>query len=237
MSAIASKIFKYRSYTPIPFLIVMFFFANPNIWSIFTGLGIALAGEAIRIWGVSWAGSETRTTGNVGGSFLVISGPFAHVRNPLYVGNILMYTGLGIMSFALFPYLQILGLIFYYFQYKLIVQEEELYLEKTTGIHFKQRVAFRKKKLASIWFCGCNNSSPLVFAPTVTIVKKNNLMIIAGEVSGDMYGAALIHELKKLDYDTKFYGIGGNLMKSEGAYLIYHLNRMAFLGFVEVVKH
>lgn len=133
MPFIASKIFKYRSYTPIPFLIVMFFFANPNIWSIFTGLGIALAGEAIRIWGVSWAGSETRTTGNVGGSFLVISGPFAHVRNPLYVGNILMYTGLGIMSFAFFPYLQILGVIFFYFQYKLIVQEEELYLEKTYG--------------------------------------------------------------------------------------------------------
>lgn len=62
-------------------------------------------------------------------------------------------------------------------------------------------------------------------------------MIIAGEVSGDMHGAALIHELKKLDQDMRFYGIGGNLMKSEGAYLIYHLNRMAFLGFVEVVKH
>jgi protein-S-isoprenylcysteine O-methyltransferase Ste14 len=133
MSAIASKIFKYRSYTPIPFLLVMFFFANPNIWSILIGLIIAFSGEAIRIWGVSWAGSETRTTGEVGGSFLVISGPFAHVRNPLYVGNILMYTGLGIMSFALFPYLQILGLVFFYFQYKLIVQQEELYLEKTYG--------------------------------------------------------------------------------------------------------
>ena len=66
---------------------------------------------------------------------------------------------------------------------------------------------------------------------------KNNLMIIAGEVSGDMHGAALIHELKKLDHDLEIYGIGGDLMKSEGAYLIYHLNRMAFLGFVEVVKH
>lgn len=133
MSAIASKIFKYRSYTPIPFLLVMFFFANPNVWSILMGLIIAFSGEAIRIWGVSWAGSETRTTGEVGGSFLVISGPFAYVRNPLYVGNILMYTGLGIMSFALFPFLQILGLIFFYFQYKLIVQQEELYLEKTYG--------------------------------------------------------------------------------------------------------
>jgi len=133
MSVIASKIFKYRSYTPIPFLLIMFFYANPNIWSILIGLIIAIAGEAIRIWGVCWAGSETRTTGGVGGSFLVISGPFGHVRNPLYVGNILMYTGLGIMSFALFPYLQILGLVFFYLQYMIIVKEEELYLEKTYG--------------------------------------------------------------------------------------------------------
>lgn len=133
MPATASKIFKYRSYTPIPFVLIMFFFANPNIWSIIIGLIIALIGEAIRIWGVSWAGSETRTTGTLTGTFLVMSGPFAHVRNPLYVGNILMYTGLGIMSFALFPYLQIIGLIFFYFQYRFIVQEEEGYLEKIYG--------------------------------------------------------------------------------------------------------
>ena len=67
--------------------------------------------------------------------------------------------------------------------------------------------------------------------------NKRNLMIIAGEVSGDIHGAALIHELKKLDHNIEIYGIGGNLMKSEGAYLIYHLNRMALMGFVEVVKH
>lgn len=133
MSAIASKIFKYRSYTPIPFLLIMFYYANPNVWSIMLGFIVALLGELIRLWGVSWAGSETRTTGSVGGTFLVINGPFAYVRNPLYVGNILMYTGLGIMSFALFPYLQIFGLLFFFFQYKLIVKEEELYLEKTYG--------------------------------------------------------------------------------------------------------
>lgn len=138
MSAIASKIFKYRSYTPIPFLLIMFFFANSNIWSIIIGLIIAVAGESIRIWGVSWAGSETRTTGGVGGTFLIISGPFAYVRNPLYVGNILIYTGLGIMSFAIFPYLQILGLIFFYIQYRIIVKEEEVYLRKTYGSDFEK---------------------------------------------------------------------------------------------------
>jgi protein-S-isoprenylcysteine O-methyltransferase Ste14 len=137
MSVKASKLFKYRSYTPIPFLVIMFLFANPNIWSIIIGLAVALKGESIRIWGVSWAGSETRTTGEVGGSFLVISGPFAYVRNPLYVGNILMYTGLGIMSFALFPYLQILGLLFFYFQYSSIVKEEEHYLKATYGKEYE----------------------------------------------------------------------------------------------------
>lgn len=133
MSKLASNIFRYRSYTPIPFLLIMFLYNNPNVWSIIAGFSVALIGESIRLWGVSWAGSETRTTGEVGGSFLVVSGPFSHVRNPLYVGNILIYTGLGIMSFALFPYLQILGLIFFYYQYKLIVKEEENYLAKVYG--------------------------------------------------------------------------------------------------------
>lgn len=133
MSDIAAKIFKYRSYTPIPFLAIALFYANPNIWSIIVGFIIAALGEMIRIWGVSWAGSETRTTGGVGGTFLVISGPFSYVRNPLYVGNILMYTGLGIMTFALFPYLQIIGLIFFSLQYRIIIKEEESYLEKKYG--------------------------------------------------------------------------------------------------------
>jgi protein-S-isoprenylcysteine O-methyltransferase Ste14 len=89
---------------------------------------ITLKGELIRLWGVSWAGSETRTTGTVGSTYLVIRGPFAYVRNPLYLGNLLIYLGLGIMSFAIFPYLQIIALIFFLFQYYFIIKEEELFL-------------------------------------------------------------------------------------------------------------
>lgn len=133
MSNIATKFFKYRSYTPIPFVLIMFLYENANIWSLIIGLIIAISGEFIRLWGVSWAGSETRTTGSVGGTFLIISGPFAHVRNPLYVGNILMYFGLGIMSFSIFPYLQIIALIFFFIQYHYIIKEEENYLSKTYG--------------------------------------------------------------------------------------------------------
>ncbi len=135
--SLASNFFKYRSYTPIPFVVVMLIFAYPNIWSLILGFLIALFGELIRLWGVSWAGSETRTTGNVGGTYLIVSGPFAHLRNPLYLGNILMYTGLGIMSFALFPWLQIAGFIFFSLQYYMIVQEEEKYLEQTFGKEYE----------------------------------------------------------------------------------------------------
>jgi lipid-A-disaccharide synthase len=67
--------------------------------------------------------------------------------------------------------------------------------------------------------------------------SKNKLMIITGEVSGDLIGASLIRELKSFETDLRITGIGGDRMRSEGMDLIYHTDKMAFLGFVEVVKH
>ena len=130
MKNFSALLFKNRSYTPIPFLIVMLFFAESTLTTLLIGFAVALLGEFFRFWGVSYAGSETRTTGPVGGTFLVIRGPFAYVRNPLYLGNILLYLGIGIMSNALFPYLQIVALIFFYIQYKFIIDEEEAFLRK-----------------------------------------------------------------------------------------------------------
>ena len=138
MNNISSLAFKYRSYTPIPFLILMLIFQQSTPMTLIIGFMVALIGELIRFWGVSWAGSETRTTGGVGGTFLIISGPFAYVRNPLYVGNILIYLGLGIMSFALFPYLQIVAILFFLLQYYFIVREEEKYLVERFKDEYKE---------------------------------------------------------------------------------------------------
>lgn len=138
MKNFSSYLFKYRSYTPIPFLILMLIFQESTVWTLIIGFVIALIGELIRFWGVSWAGSETRTTGTVGGTFLIISGPFAFVRNPLYVGNILIYLGLGIMSFAWFPYLQIVAILFFFLQYYLIVSQEEKYLVEKFSEQYKE---------------------------------------------------------------------------------------------------
>jgi len=67
--------------------------------------------------------------------------------------------------------------------------------------------------------------------------SENKLMIITGEVSGDLIGGSLIIELKSLNPDLEVTGIGGDRMKAAGMNLIYHTDQMAFLGFVEVVKH
>jgi len=66
---------------------------------------------------------------------------------------------------------------------------------------------------------------------------NKNILIIAGEDSGDLHGASLINELKKIDSNINIFGIGGDKMKAAGMHLIYHVNKMAFLGFVEVLKH
>ncbi len=138
LEKISKTVFKYRSYTPIPFLIVMLIFQQTTLQSLIIGFVVALTGEAFRLWGVSYAGSETRTTGDVGGTYLVISGAFGHVRNPLYLGNILLYLGIGIMSNALFPYLQIVALVFFYIQYRLIIIAEEKYLKSAFGKSYEK---------------------------------------------------------------------------------------------------
>jgi protein-S-isoprenylcysteine O-methyltransferase Ste14 len=138
---IRTLMFTYRSYTPIPFLFVMVWCAEPTVPSLIAGFAVVLIGEMIRFWGVSIVGAETRTTGAVGGTFLITNGPFSYVRNPLYLGNMLLYAGVGIMSLALFPWMLIVAIVWFYVQYYLIVTREEEYLAATFGEEFD---AYRK---------------------------------------------------------------------------------------------
>jgi len=59
--------------------------------------------------------------------------------------------------------------------------------------------------------------------------------LVAGEASGDLHGANLMKELKKLDPQAEFRFFGGDLMKAEGGTLVKHYAEMAFMGFLEVV--
>ncbi len=134
-------LFRNRSYTPLPFLAVMLIFARPTLTSLIAGFVIAALGEFLRAAGVFYVGSETRVTGAVGASKLVTSGPFSYTRNPLYVGNILIYIGIGVMSMALFPWLPLIALAWFVFQYTLIVKEEENFLREKFGQEYRDYCA------------------------------------------------------------------------------------------------
>ena len=77
------KLFTLRSYTPIPFLLVMIIFAQPTVMTMVSGIVLVAFGESMRFWGVAYAGSLTRVTGSVGAPEVIVAGPFAYVRNPL----------------------------------------------------------------------------------------------------------------------------------------------------------
>lgn len=129
--------FKYRSYTPIPIVLPIIYFAQKS--SPFLPLGIALLalGECLRIWAVSYAGGETRTR-KVGAPSLCTAGPFARVRNPLYVGNMLMYAGVVFIAGAPNVWgMLTLTLIFFLIQYSLIVSLEEETLVKLFGVDYQ----------------------------------------------------------------------------------------------------
>jgi len=65
--------------------------------------------------------------------------------------------------------------------------------------------------------------------------KRFNILIVAGEASGDLLGSALVNELKTLQPNIAFWGIGGKSMKSSGVNIVFHVNDLGVTGFTEVV--
>ncbi|MBE2279563.1 MAG: lipid-A-disaccharide synthase [Ignavibacteriaceae bacterium] len=66
---------------------------------------------------------------------------------------------------------------------------------------------------------------------------SKEILIIAGESSGDLHGSALVNSIFKINPGLKISGIGGDLMRESGVNLIYHIKDFNFLGFFEVIKH
>ena len=62
------------------------------------------------------------------------------------------------------------------------------------------------------------------------------IMIIAGEVSGDMHAAALVKAANRLNTNLQWFGIGGSLMRSAGVETLHDISEMAVVGLAEVLK-
>jgi lipid-A-disaccharide synthase len=61
------------------------------------------------------------------------------------------------------------------------------------------------------------------------------VMIVAGEVSGDMHAAGVLRALKSRYPSVTVFGIGGDNLRSLGMEIFYDVRQMAVIGFVELL--
>jgi lipid-A-disaccharide synthase len=67
--------------------------------------------------------------------------------------------------------------------------------------------------------------------------KSKDILIVAGEASGDLRAAELVQQIKNIRPDLKFFGLGGERLKNEGVEISYDITRLAVVGLLEVLKH
>lgn len=130
-SKIGNFFFKIRSFTPIPFILALLYFAEPMWYTTAIGALFITVGEFLRIWAVGYAGASTRARTLGAARDLVTTGPYGYVRNPLYLGNFLL--SFGVCLVANVYWLIAVLVIGYFFQYLPIIAVEEAYLLESCG--------------------------------------------------------------------------------------------------------
>ncbi|HMJ46390.1 MAG TPA: isoprenylcysteine carboxylmethyltransferase family protein [Ferruginibacter sp.] len=148
MITIGNFFFRYRNFLFI-FLYLLLFIPSPQLfteryfgahywyWPVVIGLIITFSGQAIRATAIGLAyiirGGKNR---EIYAEDLVTGGLFNHCRNPLYLGNILMLFGVGVLSNSVIYIFIVMP--FFIFIYHAIVLAEENFLSKKFGQSFTQ---------------------------------------------------------------------------------------------------
>jgi protein-S-isoprenylcysteine O-methyltransferase Ste14 len=150
-SHLGGWLFRRRTWLPLPLVAALLGFppasdaAGASLWIV--GALIVAIGEGIRFWAVHHIGAISRTRSDRLGP-LVSSGPFALIRNPLYVGNILLWTGFAVSAQLVWlaPVIAVLLAL----EYHAIVRWEEGLLAQRIGEPYVQYAARVPRWLPSL---------------------------------------------------------------------------------------
>lgn len=103
MEAVGARLFRHRGWVPVPLVLYALFAADPRLPVAVAGLVLMAAGEGLRLWGAAHLGRTARSS-RPRAAKLVTSGPFAHTRHPLYLGNFALATGYALATGAGYPW-------------------------------------------------------------------------------------------------------------------------------------
>ena len=171
--------FRQRSWLPVPLGLAVIALRTGKVegpWPVIIGIATIVVGELMRLWAVRHIGTISRTRTSTRQGPLITSGPFRIVRNPLYLGNWMIWSGLVICS-GLVWMLPIAWAVFA-LQYGTMVIWEETRLRSMFGRQYD-----RYARGVSRWLPGRpNDLSPL---PTrhpwrdVAFSERGTVMAIA----------------------------------------------------------
>jgi protein-S-isoprenylcysteine O-methyltransferase Ste14 len=155
MIAVGSFFFRYRNMLFPVFVGLALLTCSPrlafgdhtiDLWLDLVGAAIAIAGQGLRMLTIGYeyivrGGRQ----GKVYAEDLVQGGVFAHSRNPLYLGNLLIIIGMAVMVHSLPLYL--IGIPFFIFVYAAIIAAEENFLRGKFGSDYEAYC----KRVNRIW--------------------------------------------------------------------------------------
>jgi protein-S-isoprenylcysteine O-methyltransferase Ste14 len=139
LARLGGWLFRYRTALPLPVAIAILTLrigeAPPTPALVGGGIALTAIGEALRLWGVRHIGAISRTRSDRVGP-LVDQGPFAIVRNPLYVGNVALWVGFALT--ARLAWLALATAVLLAAEYHAIVRWEERLLEERLGEGYRE---------------------------------------------------------------------------------------------------
>jgi protein-S-isoprenylcysteine O-methyltransferase Ste14 len=132
LTRVGGWLFRHRTVIPLPIALALIILppASSSVVLVWLGLLTVVFGELLRLTAVRHIGTISRTRTDRLGP-LVASGPFRWVRNPLYIGNAVLWIGLALV--AQLPWLVVPIAFLLALEYHAIVRWEEQLLAGRLG--------------------------------------------------------------------------------------------------------
>ncbi len=106
-----------RQWFAVLFVLLVSLLGSPEPVLFYIGAAIAAVGVAIRMWASGFVMKNKE---------LATNGPYAYVRHPLYVGNILLLVGFSLASSLWWSFLLMAGLLWFYYPPTISYEDNKL---------------------------------------------------------------------------------------------------------------